>query len=425
MTLMLCALPLLTSSLTADDWPQWRGPTRDGTWREAGLVHELPDALTVRWRAPIGPGYSAPTVAGARVYVMDRQDEPDEVERVHCFDFETGEKLWSHVYPCVYQGVSYDAGPRCAVQVADGRAFSLGTLGHLFCLDAATGEVRWSHDLGAEFGTRMPIWGISAAPVLEGGLLIVPACGEDAYLVAFDARTGEERWRAFGDRGNYSAPIVVDQAGRRVVVCWSGDRVLGVAPESGKLLWEYPYPASRMPLGVASPVLHGDKLFLTGFYDGCVLLQLDDEQLAVKELWKRRGQNERSTDGLHSIISTPLVRGEHIYGVDSYGELRCLALADGARIWEDQTAVPRARWATIHFVQNGDDTWMLNERGELILARLSPAGYQELDRAPLIAPTRGQLNERGGVCWSHPAFAHKHVLARNDEELVCADLSQK
>jgi outer membrane protein assembly factor BamB len=142
----------------------------------------------------------------------------------------------------------------------------------------------------------------------------------------------------------------------------------------------------------------------------------------VEKVWERRGQNERSTDALHSIISTPIILGEHIYGVDSYGELRCLDAKTGERVWESDKAVPRARWATIHFVKNGDRVWMFNERGELIISRLSPQGYEEISRAHLIKPTMGQLPERGGVCWSHPAFAGGHVFARNDEELVCASL---
>jgi outer membrane protein assembly factor BamB len=180
-----------------------------------------------------------------------------------------------------------------------------------------------------------------------------------------------------------------------------------------------------MPLGVASPVLYEDMLFLSGFYDGSLLLRVDPDELRVEELWRRRGANERRTDSLHTIISTPLVRGGHVYGVDSYGEFRCLDLKDGERVWEDRTAVPRARWATIHFVQNGERTWMFNDRGELILAELSPGGFRELDRTFLIRPTRGQLNRRDGVAWSHPAFAYRHVFARNDEELVCADLSAR
>ena len=427
MRALVAPAPPPAAAPPGDDWPQWRGPHRDGVWRETGLVEELPaDGLEIRWRAPIGGGYAGPSVADGRVYVMDRLVEPEEVERVHCFAWDTGEPLWTHTYPCSYEEVSYEAGPRCTVLVEDGRAYTLGAAGHLFCLDAASGEVLWSHDLAAEYAIDMPIWGIAAAPVLEGGLLVVPTSGTGgSFLVAFDARTGEERWRALDDRGNYSAPIVIDQAGRRVLVCWTGDRVVGVDPATGALHWEYPLESSRMPLGVATPVLYEDKLFFTGFYDGSALLRLDPDELAVHELWRRRGQNERSTDALHSIISTPLVRDGHVYGVDSYGELRCLRLSDGERVWEDLTAVPRSRWATIHFVQNGERTWMFNERGELILAELSPAGFRELSRAFLIAPTRGQLERRGGVCWSHPAFAYRHVFARNDEELVCADLSAR
>ena len=115
---------------------------------------------------------------------------------------------------------------------------------------------------------------------------------------------------------------------------------------------------------------------------------------------------------------------DYIYGVDSYGELRCLKASNGDRVWEDQTATPRARWSTIHFVKNGDDIWMLNERGELIIGRLSPEGFKEIDRAKLIEPTTAQLRQRQGVCWSHPAFANRHVFARNDREMVCASLEK-
>lgn len=421
-TLSLVTLALLP----LDDWPQWRGPDRNGVWSEEGLLTEFPEDLAAKWTAPIAGGYSAPSVADGRVYVTDRFTEEEEVERVHCFAWETGERLWTHEYPCSYRGVQYDDGPRCAVTIHDGLAYSLGTMGHLFCLDAATGEVRWSHDLDAEYTVRMPIWGLSASPVIEGDLLIVPTCGEeDAYLVAFDRKSGEERWKALGDRGNYSSPIVIDQASRRVLVILTGDRVVGVDPTTGKLFWEHPFAPRNMPLGVPDPVLHEDLLFIAAFYDGCLLLRLDPDELTVEQVWRRRGPNEIKTDGLQGIISTPLIRGEHIYGVDSYGQFRCLRLVDGERVWEDRTAVPKSRWATIHFVQNGETTWMFNERGELILAELSPEGFHELDRVPLLRPTLGQLGRRDGVCWSHPAFANRHVFLRNDEELVCVDLSAR
>jgi hypothetical protein len=123
------------------------------------------------------------------------------------------------------------------------------------------------------------------------------------------------------------------------------------------------------------------------------------------------------------MISTPVLQGKYVYGVDSYGQLRCLDLHTGDRIWESLDAVPKNRWANIHMVKNQDNIWMFNESGELIISRLSPQGFHEISRTKLIKPTKGQLNR--GVCWSHPAFAYKHVYIRNDEELICADLSAK
>jgi outer membrane protein assembly factor BamB len=146
----------------------------------------------------------------------------------------------------------------------------------------------------------------------------------------------------------------------------------------------------------------------------------------VKMVWRRQGKSERNTDALHCIMSTPVILGDYIYGVDSYGELRCLDLHTGDRIWEDLTAVKKARWANIYFVQNGDIMYMFNEQGELLTANLSAEGFHEISRAKLIEPTHEQLNRSGeGVTWAHPAFAYKHVFVRSDKELICADLSER
>ena len=154
------------------------------------------------------------------------------------------------------------------------------------------------------------------------------------------------------------------------------------------------------------------------------MIRLDPDKPVAEKVWHLVGDSERETQALHSIISTPVWIGDHIYGVDSYGELRCLEAETGKRILEDLTAVPKARWSTIHFVRHGDDVWMFNERGELIISRLSPDGFQEISRTKIIEPTTAQLNQRGGVCWSHPAFAMKCVFIRNDNELICVDLSE-
>ncbi|MHB1035863.1 MAG: PQQ-binding-like beta-propeller repeat protein [Pirellulales bacterium] len=416
---------LLGLVAAADEWPQWRGPDRDGVWKETGILDKFPTPqIKLRWRVPISTGYSGPTVAAGRVYVTDRLSEPKELERVLCFDWKTGEKIWSYAYDCEYRGVSYPAGPRASVTIDDGRAYSLGTKAHFFCFDAASGKVLWKKNLATEYKVRMPIWSISAAPLIEGDLVIVQIGGApDACVVAFDRKTGEEKWHALADQASYSAPIAITQAGKRVIVCWTGENVVGLAPDSGRVYWKYPFPPANMILNVATPVIDRDRLFVSAFYDGSLMLKLRQDQPAVEKIWRRKGPNEYETDSLHSIISTPYFEGDYVYGVDSYGQLRCLDANTGDRIWESLDAVPKARWSTIHMVRNGQRIWMFNERGELIISTLSPKGFQEISRAKLLEPTKAQLSQRGGVCWSHPAYAYRHVFARNDRELVAASLA--
>ena len=137
-----------TPPLAADDWPQWRGPQRDGVWRETGIVDKFSSPqLQPVWTATVGPGYSGPTVAGDRVYLTDRVNEPVPQERVLCFDRHTGKPLWTHAYPCVYRDIDYALGPRAAVTVVDGRAFAYGAMGHAHALDAASGQILWARDL--------------------------------------------------------------------------------------------------------------------------------------------------------------------------------------------------------------------------------------------------------------------------------------
>ncbi len=410
----------------AEDWPQWRGPNRDGVWNETGIVEKFAtERLTPKWRVPIAAGYSGPTVAEGRVYVTDRLTQPEQVERIHCFDAADGKSIWTVSYPCVYRNVSYTAGPRASVTIDGGKAYALGTMGHLHCLNAATGEILWKKDLDAEYSIRMPNWGIASAPLIYGDLVILQIGGENACLVAFDKNQGTERWKSLGDRTSYAAPVMIRQANRDVLVCWTGDNVVGLDPSNGKAYWKHPFQPTRMVIAIATPVIDDSNLFVTSFYDGSLLLRLNQEKPEVEKVWRRLGPDEQQTDSLHSIMSTPLIEGDHIYGVDSYGELRCLKLATGDRVWEDQTATPRNRWSNIHMVRNGDRIWMFNEAGELVIAKLSPQRFEEIDRAKLIDPTREQLRRRDGVCWAHPAYANRCVYIRNDAELICVDLSAK
>ena len=414
----------LANRLIGDDWPQWRGPHRDGTWTETGLVRDLPPGqLPYDWSVEIGPGYSGPTVADGRVYVMDRQPKDrDATERIHCLASGTGKKLWTFEYPAEYR-ISYTAGPRASVTVHEGKAYCVGAMGHFHCLDAATGKVVWKKDLQSEYEIQMPIWGIAASPLIYESLVIQQVCGAGgACMVAFDKNSGKEVWRALNDRGAYSSPVLIRQDEQDVLVCWTGDSLSGLDPKTGNVSWSHPFPPSRMPIGVGDPVVSGETVFVSSFYDGSLMVRTPKSKTSSEILWRAVGPDEQHTQSLHAMIGTCIVQDNLVFGTDSYGEFRCLDATTGERIWENNMAVPRARWATIHMVREADRVWMFNERGELMITKLSREGLQILSRSQLLEPTRDQLGQRGGVCWSHPAFAEKSIFARNDRQLVRVSL---
>jgi len=410
----------------AEDWPQWRGVDRDGVWHATGLVEQLPQGqLPLEWSVEIGAGYSGPTVADGRVYITDRQtDGGKQSERVLCLDSSSGKQLWVHTYDAPYT-ISYTAGPRASVTVDGAMAFSVGAMGHFFCLNAVTGEVIWKRDLNLEYKINMPIWGITGAPLVYKDYVIQQVSGEDgACMVAFNKSTGAEAWKSLNEKAGYSSPIVIKQADQDVLVCWTGESLSGLNPSNGAVLWSHAMPPSRMPIGIATPSVAGDLVYVSSFYDGSMMIKAPRDQVSSELLWRTVGRDEQNTESLHSMIGTPIVRDGYIYGFDSYGQMRCLEAKTGNRVWEDLTAVPVARWSTVHMVTESDRVWMFNERGELLITKLSPEKLKILSRAQLIEPTQTQLRQRGGVCWSHPAFAEKSVFARNDVRIVKAALAK-
>ena len=413
----------LATDASSEDWPQWRGPERDGVWRAEGIITELPEGqIPLAWSTEIGSGYSGPTVSNGKVYVMDRTNSD---ERIICLDSATGKEVWVHTYPAQYT-VSYKAGPRASVTIDEGKAFAVGAMGHFHCLDAGTGKVIWQRDLRTDYDIQMPIWGISSSPLIYHGSVILQVSGANgACMVAFNKTNGEEVWRSLDEKAGYSSPIVIQQAGQDVLVCWTGESLSGLDPRSGKVHWAHPMLPRNMPIGIATPIYNGERIFVSSFYDGSLLVSAPKDKLTSTEIWRAIGKDEQNTAALHSMIGTPILDGKHIYGVDSYGEMRCLDAQTGERVWEDLKAVPKERWSTIHMVRqaNTDRIWMFNERGELLIANLSPTGLNILDRCKLIEPTKAQLPQRGGVCWSHPAFAEKSIFIRNDNRIVRASLA--
>jgi outer membrane protein assembly factor BamB len=428
----------LIARANADDWPQWLGANRDSVWLETGIVDKFPaGGPPVRWRTKIGSGYSGPVVANGRVYVLDRRlaeaaSPPSDPfqrgtitggERVLCLNESDGKLVWEHQYDCAYT-VSYPAGPRAAALVDNGQVFTLGAEGNLFCLDAQSGKVLWSHDFKKEFGIKAPMWGFAGHPLLSGDKLICLAGGAGSTLVAYDRHTGKEFWRALTtEEPGYSSPIVIQAGGVKQVILWQPEGVNSVDPETGKPYWALPFK-SRSGLTVSTPRRLENLLFFTSFYNGSLAAQLDPNQPAATVLWKTEKPGEKDTTHLNSILCTPFVENGYVYGVCSYGQLRCLNLQTGERVWETlraTTAGEPVRWANAFIVKNGDRFFLFNEQGDLIIARLSPKGYDEISRAHLLDPANKDPGRP--VVWSHPAFANRRVYARNDKEIVCADLA--
>ena len=433
-TILVCPL-----FIHADDWPQWLGPQRDAVWRETGIVEKFPaEGPRVRWRTPIGAGYSGPAVANGRVYVMDRiatkstntpatafdRGRIPGTERVLCLNEADGKILWKHEYDCAYT-VSYAAGPRVTPSVSEGKVYSLGAEGNLLCLDAANGQVIWSRNFKKDFGIATPMWGFAGNPLIDGDKLICLAGGSNSVAVAFDKRTGKELWRALSAKEpGYSSPVIYTVGGRRQLILWHPEAINGLDPETGRVLWTTPF-SSRFGLTAPMPRQVNDRIFVTAFYDGSLMLRVTNAEAPPQVLWKSAKASERDTDMLHSIIPTPFIEGGHIYGVCSYGQLRCLKVESGERVWETLAATTKdnkeTRWGNAFLIKNGERFFLFNELGDLIIARLMPDGYQEISRAHIIEPANRDPGR--WVVWSHPAFANRSCYARNDREIVCVSLA--
>ena len=436
-TACVVTLLLLGSALVrADDWPEYRGRNRAGVWNETGILETFPaEGLKVLWRTPIKAGFSGPSVSGGRVFLTDYTEakNPRGTERALALDEKTGTVLWTQEWPADYGGIMWPVGPRATPTVDGDRVYVLGVNGKLFCFNAATGAIIWKKDYVADFGADPRTWAFNydytVAPLVDGNNLICMVGGQpNAKVIALDKLTGQEIWRSLSSDTELGAaqPLMVTAGGTRQLIAWYPGAVASLNPENGKLLWEQPLRVGGSASAPA-PVLNGLHLLFTTFYDGSMMLALDPRKAASTMMWKGKSNNELQTDGLHSTLSAPAIVGDYIYGVCSYGQFRCLRVKTGERVWETQAVTKeRARWATAHIVTHGNRLFINNDRGDLIIVQPDPAGYREISRTTLIKPTSPPGNRRQlvNVNWSHPAYANRHIYARNDEEIICASLAQ-
>ena len=441
----------LSTQLLADDWPCWMGPALDGEIHESGLVKDKlgsADEIVV-WRQPIGGGYAGPAVVGDQLFVMDRTDDEKggkvenniraagELaggERVQCIDIATGKTLWEHKYDCVYR-IAYPTGPRTTPTVDGDHVFTLGAMGRLICFEKANGKLVWEKELTEEYKTKPPLWGYSSHPLIYGDYVIVPVGGDGSGVVAFDRLTGKEVWKAVDTFDVAYAPLVMfsDESGKeRQLIFWHAEGVVSLNPADGKAYWDIKFPKERNPsqTSIATPKILGNQILIVEYYKGSMLLEIGSNPPSVKELWRSNEDDPRSEESLNCMMATPAVKDGHAYGIcyngRGQGVVRCIEIEGNELKWEqeDWLSEKPQLFASAFFLRyNGDQYFVFNDIGELMIVNMTPEKWEELDRVKLLEPS--SVARGRNVVWSHPAISNGQAYLRNDKEIIRVNLKNK
>lgn len=396
-----------TAVAAVDEWPQFLGPDRNGVSRASNLVDgwlsaEGPKQL---WRVPGGVGMSGLVVARGRVLTLLQADDKQVAVAL---DAESGRTLWQTPLAPAYRNQMGD-GPRAAPAVAGDRVFVFTGEGVLAALDFADGKIFWSHRLIEQFGGKEADYGMASSPLVVDDRVIVTVGAPSATIAALDAKSGETVWKAGGDPAGYSSPALLNIGGRRQIVVYSGASVLGFAPETGAVLWRYPY-VTDYECNIITPQVVDGKVFVSsGENHGAVLLELkpNGDGFDVVEAWKSQGPGST----LRTEWQTPVLIDGKLYGFDNVGSagpvthLTCIDAATGARLWQ------KLRFGKGNLIAADGKLWISTMAGELVLVRASPAGYEELARSDVGVTTR-----------QAPALAAGRLCLRDDDEIVCFDV---
>ncbi len=401
----------------AADWPQWRGPNRDGIAAGARLPRRWPDkAPEPLWRAAVGEGYSSPVIADGRLYVMGRDTGGKEV--CLCLDPDTGEDLWRHAYDQPYRpfpgAASVGSGPKSTPTVDGDRVYMLGIDGMFHCLDAGTGRVRWKHDFAAEYwgvekdNEGYDLWktlcGASASPLIDGDRVILPVGGKKAgAMTAFDKHTGELVWKSLEDRSSYASPVVAELAGLRQVVGFTGKRMAGFNAADGNLLWDYPFPIAFDDT-VVTPVVWRDLVLVCGGDKPATALRIEREQGKVR--WTVAWRNNK----LRSFMITPVPFKGHLYGIGGGSRLVCIDLATGKTAW-----VEGGFGSYASLVIADEQLLVLSDNGELTVLEPTPEAFTPRAKVTL---------SEDGETWAHLAVAGSRLYVKDKQHVLCYDFAR-
>ena len=398
--LLLAPVLVLAAPLAAQDWPQWRGPSRDGHATSSGRA-SWPEALKPAWKVPVGEGHSSPVVAGGSVFVFARRGEDEVLE---CLDVATGKSLWKQAHAAPYAmnpaAAGHGKGPKATPVVAGGRVFTFGISGMLSAHEAKTGRVLWRRDFIQAFKATSPRFGSAMSPAVDGERVIAHVGGhDDGRLAAFDAATGEERWSWKGDGPGYASPIVATLAGVRQVVTQTQTSVVGLGAEKGDLLWRIPFTTAYDQNSV-TPLIDGDVVYYSGLDKGVTAVKIVKRgaAYAADTLW--------TNADVSNYMSTPVLEGAVLYGLShkQKGQLFALDAASGRTLWLSEGRIGD----NAALVGLGKTLLALTTDAALIVARPDPKAYSVL-RTYTVADT---------PTWAHPAPAGGGILVKDRESLA-------
>ncbi len=391
--------PIVRGSDAAPYWTGFRGPLRDGVYRERTVLTAWPaSGLAPLWKQPIGGGYASFAIAGGLAFTIE-QRRGQEV--VTAYDVETGREQWAHGWDAEFKEWMGGDGPRATPTWADGTLYALGATGELRALDSHTGALRWRVNILDDNAAQNLPWGMAASPLVVDDLLIVlPGGPAGRSVVAYDRGTGKRRWSALNDKQAYSAPTLSTLAGRRQVLIVTSRRLVALTPQTGELLWEYPWPTSN-DINASQPVvLPGDRVLLSsGYGHGAAVIEVNQDagRFGARLVWEHTRLKNR--------FSSSIVHEGFIYGLDET-ILTCIDAETGDVKWKG------GRYGHGQFVLASGHLILLTEDGDLVLVRATPERHEERARFPVLE----------GKTWNHPAIAGGRLLVRNLAQMAAFDL---
>jgi outer membrane protein assembly factor BamB len=308
----------------AQDWPQWRGPNRDGKATGFTAPKTWPKELTQKWKLTVGLGDATPAVVGNRLYVFARQGTE---EVIRCLDIADGKELWAERYDAtqVSGPAASHSGPRSSPSVADGKVVTLGVSGVLSCFDAAKGKLLWRKD---DFSGTWPKFYTASSPIVTDGLCIAQLGSEsNGGIVAYDLATGDQKWKWTGDGTAYASPVILTVDGTRMVVTLTAKKIVGIGVADGKLLWDAPFPIQGRAYNAATPIIEGQTVIYAGAGRGTKAVKIEKtaDGFAAKELWSNPDNGVQ--------FDTPVLKSGQIYGLSQNGVLFCLDAQSGKTLW--------------------------------------------------------------------------------------------